>query len=76
MFFFQVPLTEFESDQNDQKGILISAEIPMADDDSQQAAEAMVQLGSMGFYQQGDLTEAETLMFKGKQCLFYILYVD
>lgn len=73
MFFFQVPLTEFESDQNDQKGILISAEIPMADDDSQQAAEAMVQLGSMGFYQQGDLTEAETLMFKGKQCLFYIL---
>ncbi|XP_050296996.1 transcription initiation factor TFIID subunit 1 isoform X2 [Anthonomus grandis grandis] len=62
----EVPLTEFESDQNDQKGILISAEIPIdgADDDSQQAAEAMVQLGSMGFYQQGDLTEAETLMFK------------
>ncbi|KAH1004133.1 transcription initiation factor TFIID subunit 1 isoform X2 [Dendroctonus ponderosae] len=60
----EVPLTEFESDQNDQKGILISAEIPMADDDSQQAAEAMVQLGSMGFYQQEELAEAETLMFK------------
>lgn len=35
-------------------------------DDSQEAAEAMVQLGSMGFYQQGDINEAETLMFKGK----------
>ncbi|KAL1517978.1 hypothetical protein ABEB36_001670 [Hypothenemus hampei] len=61
----EVPLTEFESDQNDQKSILISAELPMeGDDDSQQAAEAMVQLGSMGFYQQGDLGETETLMFK------------
>ncbi|XP_066256544.1 transcription initiation factor TFIID subunit 1 [Euwallacea similis] len=59
----EVPLTEFEADQNDQKGILISAELP-ADDDSQQAAEAMVQLGSMGFYQQGEMAEAEPLMFK------------
>lgn len=47
----EVPLTEFEDDQ---KGLIISAELPGegADDDSQQAAEAMVQLGSMGFYQQ------------------------
>lgn len=42
-----------------------------ADDDSQQAAEAMVQLGSMGFYQQeGELAEAETLMFKGNYLQF------
>ena len=67
IFIFKVPLTEFEADTNDQKGILISAEIPMEGniDDSQEAAEAMVQLGSMGFYQQGEINEAETLMFKG-----------
>ncbi|KAJ8968630.1 hypothetical protein NQ317_014756 [Molorchus minor] len=63
----EVPLNEFEDDQ---KGILISAELPMetegADDDSQQAAEAMVQLGTMGYYQQ---TEGEeTLVFKGIAC--------
>ncbi|KAF7268302.1 hypothetical protein GWI33_018568 [Rhynchophorus ferrugineus] len=59
----EVPLTEFE---NDQKGILISAELPVggADDDSQQAAEAMVQLGSMGFYQQGEVNEPDSLLFK------------
>lgn len=64
----EVPLTEFESDQPDQKGILISAEMPTegADDDSQQAAEAMVQLGSMSFYQPGDLAVPDNLVFKGE----------
>ncbi|KAJ8935568.1 hypothetical protein NQ318_001562 [Aromia moschata] len=61
----EVPLNEFEEDQ---KGILISAEMPMegegADDDSQQAAEAMVQLGTMGYYQQNEGDESETLVFK------------
>ncbi|XP_023310146.1 transcription initiation factor TFIID subunit 1 isoform X2 [Anoplophora glabripennis] len=60
----EVPLNEFEDDQ---KGILISAELPMegegADDDSQQAAEAMVQLGTMGYYQQNE-DEAQELVYK------------
>lgn len=62
----EVPLHEFE--QDDQKGILISAELPNepgADDDSQQAAEAMVQLGTMGFYQQNEGDSVEPLMYKG-----------
>ncbi|CAG9761722.1 unnamed protein product [Ceutorhynchus assimilis] len=58
----EVPLTEFEPEP-EQKGLLISAEIPI-EDDSQQAAEAMVQLGSMGFYQQEELNTPETLIFK------------
>ncbi|XP_060532389.1 transcription initiation factor TFIID subunit 1 isoform X2 [Cylas formicarius] len=59
----EVPLHEFEPDQ---KGILISADIPVevADDDSQQAAEAMVQLGTLGYYQQNMPPEAEALIFK------------
>ncbi|CAG9856159.1 unnamed protein product [Phyllotreta striolata] len=64
----EVPLHEFEDDN---KGILISAELPMggehADDDSQQAAEAMVQLGTMGYYPPNDGQDAdctEALMFK------------
>ncbi|KAJ8966592.1 hypothetical protein NQ314_003444 [Rhamnusium bicolor] len=61
----EVPLHEFEEDQ---KGLLISAEMPMegemADDDSQQAAEAMVQLGTMGYYQQNNADETEALVFK------------
>ncbi|CAH0547721.1 unnamed protein product [Brassicogethes aeneus] len=60
----EVPLNEFEDDN---KGFLISAELPMegnADDDSQQAAEAMVQLGSMGYYQQNDGDVVEALTFK------------
>ncbi|RZC33764.1 transcription initiation factor TFIID subunit 1, partial [Asbolus verrucosus] len=59
----EVPLNEFE----DNKGLVISAEMPMegvnADDDSQQAAEAMVQLGSMGYYQQND-GEGADLVYK------------
>lgn len=63
----EVPLHEFEDDQ---KGILISAEIPLegehADDGSQQAAEAMVQLGTMGYYNPAeDLSGTEALQFKG-----------
>lgn len=62
----EVPLNEFEDDQ---KGILISAEMPTeepgADDDSQQAAEAMVQLGTMGYYQQNEGDSAEPLVYKG-----------
>lgn len=63
----EVPLNEFE----DNKGLIISAEIPIeevnADDDSQQAAEAMVQLGSMAFYQpnEGDF------VYKGIIVLFF-----
>lgn len=60
----EVPLNEFEDNKG---GLVISAEIPMegvnADDDSQQAAEAMVQLGSMGYYQQND--EGTDIMYKG-----------
>ncbi|CAH1372514.1 unnamed protein product [Tenebrio molitor] len=59
----EVPLNEFEDNKG---GLVISAEIPMegvnADDDSQQAAEAMVQLGSMGYYQQND--EGTDIMYK------------
>lgn len=62
----EVPLNEFEDET---KGILISAEMPMegegADDDSQQAAEAMVQLGTMGYYPPNE-EEHETLVYKGK----------
>ncbi|KAG5898078.1 hypothetical protein JTB14_001783 [Gonioctena quinquepunctata] len=61
----EVPLHEFEDDN---KGILISAEMPMegevADDDSQQAAEAMVQLGTMGYYPPNEGEETETLVYK------------
>ncbi|KAK4872343.1 hypothetical protein RN001_014372 [Aquatica leii] len=58
----EVPLNEFEDSKG---GILISAELPMpgADDDSQQAAEAMVQLGTMGFYHQQDENH-ESVMYK------------
>lgn len=63
----EVPLNEFEDET---KGILISAEMPVenegADDDSQQAAEAMVQLGTMGYYPPTE-EEAETLVYKGEQ---------
>lgn len=62
----EVPLHEFEDSKT---GILISAELPGdvtgADDDSQQAAEAMVQLGTMGYYHQGEGDGSEALMFKG-----------
>lgn len=67
----EVPLNEFEDHKG---GLVISAEMPMeginADDDSQQAAEAMVQLGSMGYYQQhdGDGTE---MVYKGKEYLTF-----
>ncbi|XP_063911046.1 transcription initiation factor TFIID subunit 1 isoform X2 [Zophobas morio] len=60
----EVPLHEFEDNKG---GLVISAEMPMetvnADDDSQQAAEAMVQLGSMGYYQQNE-GEAADLVYK------------
>lgn len=63
----EVPLHEFEDTKS---GLLISAEIPDvetgADDDSQQAAEAMVQLGTMGYYHQHDGDGSEALIFKGK----------
>lgn len=67
----EVPLTEME----DSKGaISISVEMPMeepgADDDSQQAAEAMVQLGNMSYYQQNEGETNEQLMFKGHYTLF------
>lgn len=61
----EVPLNEFEDNKS---GILISAEMPVeqcADDDSQQAAEAMVQLGQMSYYQQNEGDVGESLMFKG-----------
>lgn len=61
----EVPLNEFEDSKT---GILISAEMPdvegAADDDSQQAAEAMVQLGTMGYYHQQEGDGSEALMFK------------
>lgn len=67
----EVPLHEFEDSKT---GILISAELPNmdenADDDSQQAAEAMVQLGTMGYYQGEEGTEQ--LMFKG--ILWFVLF--
>lgn len=70
----EVPLNEFEDSKG---GILISAEMPMgepgADDDSQQAAEAMVQLGNMGFYHQSEGEGSEALMFKGNSCIFIYL---
>lgn len=61
----EVPLTEFEDTK---AGILISAEMPAepADDDSQQAAEAMVQLGQMSYYQQNEGDIHESLIYKGK----------
>ncbi|VEN63707.1 unnamed protein product [Callosobruchus maculatus] len=63
----EVPLHEFEEDQ---KSIFISAEIPMeggegdADDDSQQAAEAMVQLGTVGYYPPNEGDEQDNLVYK------------
>lgn len=59
-----MPLNEFEDSKG---GILISAEMPEpgADDDSQQAAEAMVQLGTMGYYQQTEGEANEAIIFKG-----------
>lgn len=61
----EVPLNEFEDSKG---GILIPAEMadPGADDDSQQAAEAMVQLGTMGYYHQTEADVNETLIFKGR----------
>ncbi|KAK9885772.1 hypothetical protein WA026_013642 [Henosepilachna vigintioctopunctata] len=60
----EVPLHEFEDTKED---LLISAELPLdgnaADDDSQQVAEAMVQLGTMGYYQtEGDV--GDSLLYK------------
>ncbi|XP_031356543.1 transcription initiation factor TFIID subunit 1 isoform X2 [Photinus pyralis] len=57
----EVPIGECDDSKG---GILISAEMPVpgADDDSQQAAEAMVQLGTMGFYHQHE--QGESVMFK------------
>lgn len=62
----EVPLNEFE-----EKGILISAEMPEvgADDDSQQAAEAMVQLGTMGYFHQPEVETNESIIFKGMYLL-------
>lgn len=63
--FDEVPLSDGEGDEN-KMSILVSAEVPPenvpADDDSQQAAEAMMQLGNIGFYQQTDQTE---IIYKG-----------
>lgn len=72
----EVPLHEFEDNK---QGILISAEMPVegtADDDSQQVAEAMVQLGTMGYYQTENEADgtAEHLMFKGKCLIFFHWY--
>ncbi|XP_044752850.1 transcription initiation factor TFIID subunit 1 isoform X2 [Coccinella septempunctata] len=60
----EVPLHEFEDSKGD---FLIPAELPMdgngADDDSQQVAEAMVQLGSMAYYQnEGEV--GDNIMYK------------
>ncbi|KAL3284682.1 hypothetical protein HHI36_018831 [Cryptolaemus montrouzieri] len=65
----EVPLHEFEDTKED---LLISAELPLdgnaADDDSQQVAEAMVQLGSMGYYQtEGDVNDS--LLYKGDESM-------
>ncbi|GJQ86655.1 Taf1, partial [Trypoxylus dichotomus] len=57
----EVPLTEFEDNKD---GILIDAEMPGADDDSQQAAEAMVQLGTIGYYHQNEGETSEALLYK------------
>lgn len=70
----EVPLHEFEDTK---AGITISAEMQDievgADDDSQQAAEAMVQLGTMSFFHPQDGDPNEALMFKGKnQSLTFI----
>ncbi|XP_045464560.1 transcription initiation factor TFIID subunit 1 isoform X2 [Harmonia axyridis] len=60
----EVPLHEFEDSKGD---FLIPAELPLdgnaADDDSQQVAEAMVQLGSMAYYQnEGEV--GDNIMYK------------
>lgn len=71
----EVPLNEFEDSKG---GILIPAEMaeePGADDDSQQAAEAMVQLGTMGYYQQSEGDGTEQLMFKGMEETFVFIFV-
>ncbi|XP_074028237.1 TATA-box binding protein associated factor 1 isoform X1 [Leptinotarsa decemlineata] len=66
----EVPLNEFEADT---KSLLISAEMPLegevADDDSQQAAEAMVQLGTMGYYPPNESEETETLVYKEEESM-------
>lgn len=60
----EVPLHEFEDSKGD---FLIPAELPLdgnaADDDSQQVAEAMVQLGTMAYYpNEGDV--GDNIMYK------------
>lgn len=66
--FDEVPLSDGE-DHDNKMSIIVSAEVPSdnmipgADDDSQQAAEAMMQLGNIGFYQQAE--QNEPVMFKG-----------
>lgn len=67
--FDEVPLSDGDGDMDNKMSILVSAEVPSeniggADDDSQQAAEAMMQLGNIGFYQQAE--QNEPVMFKGK----------
>lgn len=64
--FDEVPLSDGEGEEN-KMSILVSAVVPpesetVADDDSQQAAEAMMQLGNIGFYQQ---TEQSEMIYKG-----------
>lgn len=66
----EVPLTEFEDNKD---GILIDAEIPGADDDSQQAAEAMVQLGTLGYYHQNEGETNEALIYKGNKWRYSIV---
>lgn len=70
----EVPLTEFEDNKD---GILIDAEMPGADDDSQQAAEAMVQLGTLGYYHQNEGETNEALLYKGdyKRCTGRYFYL-
>lgn len=73
--FDEVPLSDGEGDDN-KMSIIVSAEVPSdainvgADDDSQQAAEAMMQLGNIGFYQQTE--QNEPVMFKGTIYSFQI----
>lgn len=85
----EVPLNEFEDSK---AGILISAEMPVDSgvyDDSQQAAEAMVQLGQMTYYEHAEGEVNDDLVYKGllfftfdccvhivKFLLFYLLLED
>lgn len=70
----EVPLNEFDENKD---GILIDAEMPGTDDDSQQAAETMVQLGNMGYYHQAEGENNETLIYKGKYTVhsFYYFFI-